>query len=118
MNRYYVRKFLNRRGHHSGAYVLAHVERAPANATAHYDVETYLEITDCSRRISLAFPMWTKSDRANSIHKARLLADVTAKFATALEAEAEEAAKRPTYVEGGVDGLEDVRTMFEGDLDD
>ena len=30
MNRYYVRKFLNRRGHHAGAFIIARV-REPAS---------------------------------------------------------------------------------------
>lgn len=117
MNRYYVRKFLNRRGHHAGAYVLAFVERAPANATAGYCLDTHLEIADCNRRITFDFPFWSKADRANSLHKARLLAEVTARFAEALQAELEEVAKRPEHVEDGNDGLEDARVLFEGPRD-
>jgi len=117
MNRYYVRKFLNRRGYHGGAYILASIERAPANATSGYGVDTYMEITDCSRRIELEFPMWSKPDRANSLAKARLLADVMSRFADALEAEIEEVAKRPPPVEGDDDGLNDLRALFEGEVD-
>lgn len=118
MNRYYVRKFLNRRGYFGGAYVLAYVERAPVNSPAGYGIDTHLEIADCSRRVSLDFPMWSKADRANSLAKARLLAEVTARFAEALEIELEEAAKRPASTDGDVDGLEDIRILFEGGRDE
>ena len=117
MNRYYVRKFLNRRGYFAGAYILASVEHAPANATAGYGIDTHMEITDCSRRIELDFPMWSKGDRANSLAKARLLAEVMDRFADALEAEIEDVAQRPPPVEGDDDGLDDIRDLFEGPRD-
>ncbi len=94
MNRFYVRQFLNRRGHHAGAYVLAFVERT--EATQDPDVSSYvkLEVTDCFHRVNLDFPMWTARDRNNSVRKARMLADVLTRFADALEVEAEIARER------------------------
>ena len=82
--RYYVRKFLNRPGHHGGAYVLATVEQEWSE----------LEIADCSRHIRLEFPLDSRSDRSNSIRKAKLLAKVAVDFLDALEAEAKAAEKR------------------------
>ena len=82
--RYYVRKFLNRPGHHGGAYVIATVEQEWSE----------LEIADCSRHIRLEFPLDSRDDRSNSLRKAKLLADVGAQFLAALEAEAKAAEKR------------------------
>jgi hypothetical protein len=97
MNRFYVRKFLNRPGHHAGAYVLAVVESAlPTDDPDRY-LEIDLEIADCSRRVNLEFPPWNARDRANSVRKARLLAEVLAEFADAVEAEADAAKPRSKH---------------------
>ena len=89
MNRFYVRQFLNRRGHHAGAYVLALVERTEPTDDPDFSAQVRLELTDCFRRVSFDFPMWTAHDRNNSVRKARMLADVLARFADAVELEAE-----------------------------
>ncbi len=87
MYRFYVRKFLNRRGHHAAAYVYAVVEQA-RDDDAYTDDPTF-ELTDCFRRVELEFPLGSAADRANSVRKARLLAEAAVGFADALEAEAE-----------------------------
>lgn len=93
-SRYYVRKFLNRPGHHGGAYVLVEVEDT-SKSTDHDDLAFIeFEISDCFRRVGLDFPLHTAAERRNSLVKARLLADVTARFLEALEVEAELAAQR------------------------
>ena len=95
MNRFYVRKFLNRRGHHAGAYVLAVVKRTePTDDPDTVWPYVELEIADCSRRVNLEFPLRSAADRSNSLRKARLLATVLADFADAIEAEADAAAER------------------------
>jgi hypothetical protein len=87
-NRFYIRRFLNRPGHHAGAYVLASVRD-----TSGWDPETEdtpwieFEIADCSRRVSLDFPLHSGSDRRNSLYKARLLLRTLEAFVAALEAE-------------------------------
>ena len=95
MYRFYRRQFLNLRGHHAGAYVLAVVEALPEDPTEENWREITLELTDCSRRVVFDFPLLTAADRRNSVRKARLLADATAGFAEALAIEADlEAARR------------------------
>ena len=95
MYRFYRRQFLNLRGHHAGAYVLAVVEALPEDPTEESWREITLELTDCWRRVVFEFPLVTAADRRNSVRKARLLADVTAGFAEALAIEADlEAARR------------------------
>jgi hypothetical protein len=93
--RYYSRQFLNLRGHHGGAYVLAVVEALrPGEEDASWARELTFELSDCSRRVLLDFPLMNAADRRNSLRKARLLADVTARFAEALAVEAEIASTR------------------------
>src|SRR5690348_7694309 len=95
MYRYYSRCFLNLRGHHGGAYVLAIVESLGRNEPdGPWARELSLELADCSRRIAFDFPLHTAADRRNSIRKARLLASVLREFCDALEAEAELSAAR------------------------
>ena len=94
MNRFYVRKFLNRRGHHGAAYVHAVVEDTTAKDDPDYYTNIRFELADCSRQISLDFPMWTAADRENSVRKARLLTEALAEFADALAVEADLSAKR------------------------
>jgi hypothetical protein len=98
MNRFYVRKFLNRAGHHGGAYVLGVVTKT--EPSDEHDSYANLELSDCSRRVSFDFPMWTARERENSVRKARLLADALTRFADAVAAEAELARvrKRRPYV--------------------
>jgi hypothetical protein len=95
-NRFYIRRFLNRPGHHGGAYVLASVEDTTKHKLEDGDAWAEFELSDCSRRVSLEFPMSTKGERRNSLRKARLVAKAAADFAAALEAEAGLSAKRHT----------------------
>ena len=93
MYRFYSRRFLNLRGHHGGAYVLAVIEALPkGEAESRWAREISLELADCSRRVSFEFPLTSASDRRNSLRKARLIAEVSARFAMALELEAQRAA--------------------------
>ena len=93
-NRYYVRKFLNRPGHHGGAYVLASVEDTSESSDASDSAFADFELADCFRHVGLDFPLRSVADRKNSLAKARLLAEVTARFLEALEVEAELADRR------------------------
>jgi hypothetical protein len=95
MYRYYCRRFLNRRGHHGGAYVLAIVEALPEGPDDFdWAWELSLELADCARRVVFDFPLHTYADRQNSVRKARLLAEITRNFCDALEEEAELVAAR------------------------
>jgi hypothetical protein len=86
--RLYVRRFLNLPEHHAGAYLLAEVEETSPDDDADTIADATLVLTDCTRQISLDFPLWSAHDRRNSIHKARLLAREFTRFADALETEA------------------------------
>ena len=89
MHRFYRRTFLNRRGHHAGAYVLADVsvEREPARGPW---VDAALTVADCHRIATLDFTFNTDAGRENALRKARLLRDVVNAFTDALERAAEE----------------------------
>lgn len=75
--RLYVRKFINRPGHHTVASVLAAVGKG----------ETTFILADCNRMVSLDFDSYTKTARKNSLYKAQALIDVLTEFKAALEAE-------------------------------
>lgn len=93
--RFYRRRFLNRRGHHAGAYVLADctVEEWAKDVS----VDATLTIADCSRLVTLDFSFGS-SDHAqasNAFHKARELKEVLDDFIVALgEAQVEAEARR------------------------
>jgi hypothetical protein len=93
-NRYYTRRFLNLPGEHAGAYLLAEVPATSAHDPEHDHADCTLVLADCSRQVSFDFPLWSVADRRNSVRKARILADVLARFADALEVEANLSARR------------------------
>jgi hypothetical protein len=93
-NRYYTRKFLNLPGEHAGAYVLAEVTATSRDDSEHDHADCTLLLADCSRQVSFDFPLWSVADRRNSVRKARILADALARFADALEVEADLSAYR------------------------
>jgi hypothetical protein len=74
------------------AYIIAYVEdTAPYPACC----EEYrgggdisLRIADCYNEIDLYFDLSTARERANSLHKARTLAEILTRFREAVEAEA------------------------------
>jgi hypothetical protein len=92
--RFYVRRFLNRRGHYAGAYVLASVRDTSRERGSYVEPDVEFTLADCNRVVSLDFPLSSESSRRNSLAKAAVLADVTARFKEALEAEAEAVARR------------------------
>lgn len=85
---FYRRRFLNRRGHHAGAYVLA--ECRVTSYDGRREVDAYLRIADCNRNALLDFSIADDSAGRNAIHKARLLRDIVVEFTAALEAAAED----------------------------
>ena len=86
--RFYRRRFLNRRGFHAGAYVLADcrivTERAAGTTVREVDAE--LTIADCSRVVSLDLSALNEADARNALHKARLLRAVVDEFTDAFTA--------------------------------
>lgn len=92
-NRYYTRRFLNKRGHHAGGYVLAFVEDT---SKRNNDIEwTDIEFTiaDCGRQISLSFEV-SPDELSNSLYKTDLLIDTLCRFRAALVEEGRLAAQR------------------------
>ena len=75
--RLYIRKFLNRPGHHTVASVLASVDKGSV---------TFI-IADCNKMISLDFDSYQRVARKNSLYKAQVLIDTLIEFKAAMEAE-------------------------------
>ncbi len=98
MTRFYRRRFLNKRGHHAGAYVLAEVslERHALHAGSRVEsVDAWLTVADCARVTQLDFTANSPSEANNALHKARELREVVVDFTAALE-EAVQAMRSPS----------------------
>ncbi|QBI19618.1 hypothetical protein ER308_08685 [Egibacter rhizosphaerae] len=93
--RFYRRRFLNRPGMHTGAYVLAAVEdtRVLADDDARYADHT-LRISDCDRVISLDLDLGSPAHRRNTLAKIDTLIATLVKLRAALGEEARVAANR------------------------
>lgn len=86
--RFYRRRFLNRRGFHAGAYVLADCRLEafrPRNEPPRYSIDAELTIADCGRIAALDFSVNNAPAAQNALHKARLLRDIMIDFTAALE---------------------------------
>jgi hypothetical protein len=79
-----VRKFLNRPGFHSTAVVLAEIRREKQW------ISSTLEISDCSRKISLAIDTHGKRNVDNTLRKLDLLADTIAQVRAGILAAVDE----------------------------
>lgn len=87
---YRTRKFLNKVGHHTGAYILAEINRwestyrskknkdKPVIPTVSQDYS--ITIADCSRIINLEFSSGTKRSYENSVNKLNILIDILNEF--------------------------------------
>lgn len=86
-----VRRFLNRPGHHGGAYVIAVVPDSSSCTDQGCDhrwcSDPELAISDCDRVIRLEFSRHDASARRNSLHKLDVLLDALTRFRAALESE-------------------------------
>jgi hypothetical protein len=86
----HLRKFLNSRRYHGGAYVLAdvseHMDRwRDKRGEPHTSVTAYasLTIADCSRVVSLALDGESARERANTLRKLDLLIDTLTRLRAA-----------------------------------
>jgi hypothetical protein len=89
IKRFYRRRFLNLRGFHAGAYVLADCRLdsfRSTDGTRQYSIDAELTIADCGRVTALDFCVSDERAAQNAVYKARLLRDVVVEFTTALEA--------------------------------
>lgn len=87
--RFYRRRFLNRRGFHAGAYVLAECRVdtfGSRDGATHHSIDAEITISDCGRIATLDFSINSDPAAHNALHKARLLRDVLIDFTDALEA--------------------------------
>lgn len=75
--RVYIRKFLNRPGHHTVASVLAVVDGGSL---------TFI-LSDCDRTIKLDFNGYRAVGRKNALYKAQSLIDVLTEFKNGMEEE-------------------------------
>jgi len=84
---FYARDFLNRPGHHRGAYVIASVDIDDDDVEPEkVCVDGELTISDCSRIVHVEFCATTPDELDNALHKARLLHRTVCDFVVALEA--------------------------------
>ncbi len=91
--RFYRRTFLNRRGHHAGAYALADITTEPGVTRDKQAkrVSARLTIADCGRVVTLDLDADTPAEARNALHKARLLRDILDQSVEALERAVEDA---------------------------
>jgi len=91
--RFYRRRFLNRRGFHAGAYVLAqcHMDSFRSqNGSTSYSVDAEFTIADCGRVATLDFCVSDEQAARNALYKVRLLRAIVNDFEDALEAAVED----------------------------
>ena len=87
--RFYRRRFLNRRGFHAGAHVIADCQvqvYRRADRDAEYLIDAEITVADCSRVATLDFDVDDEASARNALYKARLLREVVSEFTSALEA--------------------------------
>lgn len=86
-----IRQFLNRPGHHGKATIIASVEDTsrlnPQELRYPRPPAIYLNISDCSRQVTLAFDVGTRDEQANSMYKINTLLAALVRFRDALVAE-------------------------------
>jgi hypothetical protein len=91
-----IRRFLNRPGHHAGAYVYAVVGDSSScrkpDCTHEWRIDIDLTIADCGRVVFFDFDIDTAAGRRNSSHKIDTLIDALERFRDALAVESERAA--------------------------
>ena len=82
-NRYYTRRFLDKRGHHFGGYILAFVEDTSKRRTESDWTDTELTLADCGREISVSFEV-SPEELASSLHKVDVLIETLTRFCASL----------------------------------
>ena len=90
---HYQRRWLNRPGFHTTAYVQSQVELDKSSDDDGLDLMASFVLADCRRQVSLDFDVYSNhsvADRKNALRKARLLRRSINAFCDALEAAAEE----------------------------
>lgn len=89
---FYRRRFLNRRGHHAGAYAIAECTIVTYSGRA--EVSAFLTLADCSRVAVIDLSGATSGELGNAVRKAQLLREVVSDLCVAVEAASVEVAAR------------------------
>jgi hypothetical protein len=94
----HIRRFLNRRGFHAGAFIQAVVPDSTTcrdpDCEHRWCVDPVLLISDCYRVTSLDFDLTTAGGRRNSLYKIDVLIDTLTQFREAFVVEATRATER------------------------
>jgi hypothetical protein len=83
--RYYHRAFLNNEGFHGIAAALAHIDIENYDGLSTPTVQGCVQISDCSRTVTLDFAVHSEAEAANAMIKASRLRDLFTQFCVALE---------------------------------
>src|SRR5690349_13708358 len=89
---FYRRLFLNRRGHHAGAYAIA--ECAVETYRGKPDLDAYLKLADCSRVVTIDLSGSTIKEIDNAVRKVHVLHDVVTELCASVDAAAAEVKER------------------------
>jgi len=87
-NTFYLRRFLNKKGHHSNAFIYAEISKntSPKNKKECWR-DSELKIGDCDRIVNLSMDLNSISAALNSIHKLDILIDTLKSFKKAFQKE-------------------------------
>lgn len=86
-----IREFLNEKGHHSFASIIASIRRNEngVEKDGSDTASVQMMLMDCSKQVSLAFDINNHRERSNSLHKIRTLIEALQQFEETLITEAE-----------------------------
>jgi hypothetical protein len=83
-NVFYLRKFLNKKGHHSNAFIYAEISKnsSPSKNKKKENIwrDSELKIGDCDRIVNLSMDLNSINATLNSIHKLDILIDTLKAF--------------------------------------
>jgi hypothetical protein len=94
---FFLRKFLNRKGYHSNAFIFAEINRSEGKdkkGKVQYWHDTELKIADCDRIVSLSMDLHSVNLASNSLHKLDILIASLKSFRNAFAKEAKLIQKR------------------------
>lgn len=83
-NIFYLRQFLNKKGHHSNAFIYAEISKNVSSSKnkdkSNYWRDTELKIGDCDRIVNLSMDLNSLNSASNSIHKLDILINTLKAF--------------------------------------
>lgn len=85
-NKFYVREWLNKEGHHSVAFILASIDVDESRWGGRYS-DSSIIISDCNRQIELTFDTNCEESFENSLYKLNILIKTLKEFKCVLEKE-------------------------------